>query len=106
MTEQEYNSPVTMGILMTVFQEQIKALYPQIDSLSTAIQQRCESYDRILHKMEDIFDSLINNFEVLRAFVIAAYAESKGTSTDKAAKIYNEYAKMFNKTGEKNDYLR
>ena len=95
MTEEEKNTPVTFGMLGSILKEIEESLTPQINALSDAVDRRCDSYEKSILKLVDMCGKTIEELNILRAFVIAAYANQHIISTERATQIYKDYATKF-----------
>ena len=106
MTEEEKNTPITFGMLGSILKEIEESLTPQINALSDAVDRRCDSYEKSILKLVDMCGKTIEELNVLRAFVIAVYADQNLISVERAAQVYRDYATKFNdvikETKEKN----
>ena len=108
MTEEEkkYNTPITLGMLDSIFKEIEESLTPQMDALGDAVKERCDAYEKFILKLTDTCSKTIEKLNVLQAFVIAAYANQNHISVERAAQVYRDYATKFNdvikETKEKN----
>ena len=97
MTEEEkkYNTPITFGMLDSIFKEIEESLTPQLDALNDAVERSCDSYEKSICKLADMCSKTIEELNILRAFVIAAYANQNHISVEKAAQVYRDYATKF-----------
>lgn len=97
MTEEEkkYNTPITFGMLDSIFKEIEESLTPQLDALGDAVKERCDSYEKFILKLTDTCSKTIEKLNVLQAFVIAAYANQNHISVERAAQVYRDYATKF-----------
>ena len=106
MTEEEKNAPITFGMLGSMFKEIEEAFTPQINAVGEVIDKRCDSYEKAILKLVDMCGKTIEELNVLRAFVIAVYADQNLISVERAAQVYRDYATKFNdvikETKEKN----
>ena len=96
MTEEEKNTPITSGMLEFIFKEVEEALLPQLDALNDAVEKRCDSYEKSILKLADTCSKTIEELNILRAFVIAAYAKQNFLSIERAMQVYRDYATKFN----------
>jgi esterase/lipase len=95
MTEEEKNTPITFGMLGSMFKEIEEAFTPQISALSDAVDRRCDSYEKSILKLVDMCSKTIEELNILRAFVIAVYADQNLISVERAAQVYRDYATKF-----------
>lgn len=95
MTEEEKNTPITLGMLDSIFKEIEVLMMPQIKALSDAIDRSCNSYEKPILELADTCSKTIEELNILRAFVIAVYANQNLLSTEKATQIYRDYATKF-----------
>ena len=106
MTEEEKNTPITLGMLNSILKEIEESMTPQINALSDAVDRNCNSYEKSILKLADTCSKTIDKLNVLQAFVIAVYADQNHISVEKAAQVYRDYATKFNdvikETKEKN----
>ena len=108
MTEEEkkYNTPITFGMLDSIFKEVEESLTPQLNALGDAVEKRCDAYEKFILKLTDTCSKTIEKLNVLQAFVIAVYADQNHLSVEKAAQVYRDYVTKFNdvikETKEKN----
>lgn len=91
MTEEEKNTPITFGMLDSMFKEIEEAFTPQISALGDAVNRGCDSY----LKLADMCSKTIEELNILRAFVIAVYADQNLISVERAAQVYRDYATKF-----------
>ena len=97
MTEEEkkYNTPITFGMLDSIFKEIEESMTPQINALSDAVDRSCNSYEKSILKLADMCNKAIEELNILRAFVIAVYADQNLISVERAAQVYRDYATKF-----------
>ena len=95
MTEEEKNTPITLGMLNSILKEVEEALLPQLDALNDAVEKRCDAYEKFILKLADTCSKTIDKLNVLQAFVIAVYADQNHISVEKAAQVYRDYATKF-----------
>ena len=97
MTEEEkkYNTPITFGMLDSIFKEIEESLTPQINALNDAVDRSCNSYEKSILKLADMCNKAIEELNILRAFVIAVYADQNLISVERAAQVYRDYATKF-----------
>ena len=95
MTEEEKNTPITFGMLGSMLEEIKESLTPQINALSDAIGRSCDSYEKSILELADTCSKTIEELNILRAFVIAVYANQHIISTERATQIYRDYANKF-----------
>ena len=98
MTEEEKNTPITFGMLGSILKEIEKTFTPQINALNDTVEKRCNSYEKSILKLADMCSKTIEELNILRAFVIAAQANQKHISVEKAAQVYRDYATKFGNT--------
>ena len=97
MTEEEkkYNTPITFGMLDSIFKEIEESLTPQLSALNDAVGRSCDSYEKSICKLADMCSKTIEELNILRAFVIAVYADQNLISVERAAQVYRDYATKF-----------
>ena len=97
MTEEEkkYNTPITFGMLDSIFKEIEESLTPQLSALNDAVGRSCDSYEKSICKLADMCSKTIDELNILRAFVIAVYADQNLISVERAAQVYRDYATKF-----------
>ena len=95
MTEEEKNTPITLGMLNSILKGVEEALLPQLDALNDAVEKRCDAYEKFILKLADTCSKTIDKLNVLQAFVIAVYADQNHISVEKAAQVYRDYATKF-----------
>ena len=95
MTEEENNAPITFGMLGSILKEIEKAFTPQINALNDTVEKRCNSYEKSILKLADMCDKTIEELSILRAFVIAVYANQNLLSVERATQVYRDYATKF-----------
>lgn len=100
MTEEEKNTPITFGMLESIFKEVEAALTPQINALEDAVNRGRDSYEKSILKLADTCGEIIKGLNILRAFVIAVYADQNLISVERAAQVYRDYATKFSNTVE------
>ena len=95
MTEEEKNTPITFGMLGSILKEIEKTFTPQINALNDTVEKRCNSYEKSILKLADTCSKTIEELNILRAFVIAVYADQNLISVERAAQVYRDYATKF-----------
>ena len=97
MTEEEkkYNTPITFGMLCSILNGIEESLTPQLSALNDAVGRSCDSYEKSICELADICSKTIEELNILRAFVIAVYADQNLLSIEKATQIYKDYATKF-----------
>ena len=95
MTEEEKNTPITLGMLNSILKEIEESMTPQINALSDAVDRSCNSYEKSILKLADMCNKAIEELNILRAFVIAVYADQNLISVERAAQVYRDYATKF-----------
>ena len=95
MTEEEKNTPITLGMLGSILEEIEELAKPQINALSNAIDRSCNSYEKSILELADTCSKTIEELNILRAFVIAVYANQNLLSIEKATQVYRDYANKF-----------
>ena len=95
MTEEEKNTPITFGMLGSILKEIEKTFTPQINALNDTVEKRCNSYEKSILKLADMCNKAIEELNILRAFVIAVYADQNLISVERAAQVYRDYATKF-----------
>ena len=95
MTEEEKNTPITLGMLDSILKEIEELMTPQINSLSNAVDRTCNSYEKSILELADTCSKTIEELNILRAFVIAVYANQNLLSFERAAQVYGDYATKF-----------
>ena len=95
MTEEEKNTPITLGMLNSILKEIEESMTPQINALSDAVDRSCNSYEKSILKLADMCNKAIEELNILRAFVIAVYADQNLISVERAAQVYRDYANKF-----------
>ena len=95
MTEEEKNTPITLGMLDSIFKEIEVLMMPQINALSDAVDRSCNSYEKSILELADTCSKTIEGLNILRAFVIAVYANQNLLSIEKATQVYRDYATKF-----------
>ena len=95
MTEEEKNTPITLGMLDSIFKEIEVLMMPQINALSDAVDRSCNSYEKSILELADTCSKTIEGLNILRAFVIAVYANQNLLSIEKATQVYRDYANKF-----------
>lgn len=96
MTEEEKNTPITFGMLGSMLEEIKEALTPQINALGDAVGRSCDSYEKPILELADTCSKTIEELNILRAFVIAVYANQNLLSIERATQVYRDYATKFN----------
>ena len=95
MTEEEKNTPITFGMLGPILEGVAESLTPQINALNDTVEKRCNSYEKSILKLADMCNKAIEELNILRAFVIAVYADQNLISVERAAQVYRDYATKF-----------
>ena len=95
MTEEEKNTPITLGMLNSILKEIEESMAPQINALSNAIDRSCNSYEKPILELADTCSKTIEELNILRAFVIAVYANQNLLSIERATQVYRDYANKF-----------
>ena len=95
MTEAEKNTPITLGMLGSILEEIEELAKPQINALSNAIDRSCNSYEKSILELADTCSKTIEELNILRAFVIAVYANQNLLSIERATQVYRDYANKF-----------
>ena len=95
MTEEEKNTPITFGMLGSILEEVEEILTPQINAFCEVIDKRCDAYEKCILKLSDTCSKTIEELNILRAFVISAYADQNHLSVERAAQVYRDYATKF-----------
>ena len=95
MTEEEKNTPITLGMLDSILKEIEELMTPQINALSDAVDRSCNSYKKSILELADTCSKTIEGLNILRAFVIAVYANQNLLSIERAAQVYRDYANKF-----------
>ena len=95
MTEEEKNTPITLGMLGSILEEIEELAKPQINALSNAIDRSCNSYEKSILELADTCSKTIEELNILRAFVIAVYANQNLLSIERATQVYRDYANKF-----------
>ena len=95
MTEEEKNTPITLGMLDSILKEIEESMTPQINALSDAVDRSCNSYEKSILELADTCSKTIEELNILRAFVIAVYANQNLLSIEKATQVYRDYANKF-----------
>ena len=97
MTEEEkkYNTPITFGMLGSIFKEVEESLTTQINALGDVVEERYDAYEKFILKLTDTCSKIIDKLNVLQAFVISAYANQNHISVEKAEQVYRDYATKF-----------
>lgn len=95
MTEEEKNTPITLGMLDSISKEIEVLMMPQINALSDAVGRSCDSYEKSILELADTCSKTIEELNILRAFVIAVYANQNLLSFERATQVYGDYATKF-----------
>lgn len=95
MTEEEKNTPITLGMLGSILKEIEESMTPRINALSDAVDRSCNSYEKSILELADTCSKTIEGLNILRAFVIAVYANQNLLSIEKATQVYRDYANKF-----------
>ena len=96
MTEEEKNTPITLGMLGSILKEVEELMTPKINVFSDAVDRSCNSYEKSILELADACSKTIEGLNILRAFVIAVYANQNFLSIEKATQVYRDYANKFN----------
>lgn len=96
MTEEEKNTPITFRMLGSILKEIEESMTPKINALSDAIDRTCNSYEKPIRELADTCSKTIEELNILRAFVIAVYANQNLLSIERATQVYRDYAIKFN----------
>ena len=59
MTEEEKNTPITLGMLGSILKEIEESMTPQINALNDTVEKRCNSYEKSILKLADMCDKTI-----------------------------------------------
>lgn len=97
MTQEEKNTPITFGMLESIFKGIEEPLTSNINALNDIIEKRCGVHEKSILKLMDMCSKITEELNVLRAFVIAVYADQNLLSVEKAAQVYRDYSTKFNK---------
>ena len=95
MTEEEKNTPITLGMLGSILKEVEELMTPKINAFSDAVDRSCNSYEKSILELADTCSKTIEGLNILRAFVIAVYANQNLLSIEKATQVYRDYANKF-----------
>ena len=95
MTEEEKNTPITLGMLDSISKEIEVLMMPQINALSDAVDRTCNSYEKSILELANTCSKTIEELNILRAFVIAVYASQNLLSFERATQVYGDYATKF-----------
>ena len=95
MTEEEKNTPITLGMLDSILKEVEELLTTQINALGDAVGRSCDSYEKSILELADTCSKTIEELNILRAFVIAVYANQNLLSFERATQVYGDYATKF-----------
>ena len=95
MTEEEKNTPITLGMLGSILKEFEELMTPQINALSDAVGRTCNSYEKSILELADTCSKAIEELNILRSFVIAVYANQNLLSVERATQVYRDYATKF-----------
>lgn len=95
MTEEEKNTPITLGMLDSILKEIEDLMAPQINALSDAVGRTCNSYEKSILELADTCSKTIEELNILRSFVIAVYANQNLLSVERATQVYRDYATKF-----------
>lgn len=96
MTQEEKNAPITFGMLESIFKEIEKPLTSNINALNDVVEKRFSVHEKSILELMDVCSKVTEELNVLRAFVIAAYADQNLLSVEKAAQVYRDYSTKFN----------
>lgn len=96
MTQEEKNATITFGMLESIFKEIEEPLTSHINALNDVVEKRCDVYEKSTLTLMDMCSKATEELNVLRAFVIAAYADQNLLSVEKAAQVYRDYSTKFN----------
>ena len=92
MTQEEKNTPITFGMLGSIFKE----IEGPINALNDTIEKRCSVHEKSILQLMDMCSKATEELNVLRAFVIAVYADQNHISAKKALQVYRDYSTKFN----------
>lgn len=95
MTEEEKNTPITLGMLGSILKEVEELMTPKINAFSDAVDRSCNSYEKSILELADTCSKTIEGLNILRAFVITVYANQNLLSIEKATQVYRDYANKF-----------
>ena len=95
MAEEEKNTPITLGMLGSILKEVEELMTPKINAFSDAVDRSCNSYEKSILELADTCSKTIEGLNILRAFVIAVYANQNLLSIEKATQVYRDYANKF-----------
>ena len=95
MTEEEKNTPITLGMLGSILKEIEELMTPKINEFSDSVDRTCNSYEKSILELADMCSKTIDELNILRAFVIAVYANQNLLSIEKATQVYRDYANKF-----------
>lgn len=95
MTEEEKNTPITLGMLDSIFKEIEVLMMPKINAFSDAVDRSCNSYEKSILELADTCSKTIEELNILRSFVIAVYANQNFLSFERATQVYGDYATKF-----------
>lgn len=95
MTEEEKNIPITFEMLESIFKEAEAVLMPQINALGDMTDKRYSLYEKSILELMDTCSKTIEELNILRAFVVAVYADQNHLSVERAMQVYRDYATKF-----------
>lgn len=96
MTQEEKNTSITFGMLESIFKGIEEPLTSNINALNDIIEKRCSVHEKSILELMDMCSKITEELNVLRAFVIAVYADQNLLSVEKAAQVYRDYSTKFN----------
>lgn len=97
MTQEEKNTPITFGMLESIFKEIEEPLTSHIiNVLNDIVEKECNVHEKSILTLMDMCSKITEELNVLRAFVIAVYADQNHLSVEKAAQVYGNYSTEFN----------
>ena len=97
MTQEEKNTPITFGMLESIFKEIEEPLTSHIiNVLNDIVEKECNVHEKSILTLMDMCSKVTEELNVLRAFVIAVYADQNHLSVEKAAQVYGSYSTEFN----------
>ena len=95
MTEEEKNTPITLGMLGSILKGIEESMTPQINALNDTVEKRCDSYEKSILELVDMCRKTIEGLNILQAFVISVYADQNLLSAERAVQVYKDYATKF-----------
>ena len=63
--------------------------------MNDVVEERCDAYEKFILKLADTCSKTIEELNILRAFVIAVYADQNLLSVERATQVYRDYATKF-----------